>query len=110
MAYTADSPSCLIDEKGRRIWNEDRYHICYDDGQYEYWFGVESNPSKLQFMVRILELWRVMDLKLKWLWNNENGFLMRWLRDCLKLRSSQSTGLYCLFVNSLNIVVEKLNK
>ena len=47
MSYVADSPSSLIDEKGRKIWNEDRYHICYDDGEYEYWVGVESNPVEI---------------------------------------------------------------
>jgi hypothetical protein len=47
MAYVADSPSSLADEVGRKIWREDRYHICYDDGQYEYWFGVESNPVEI---------------------------------------------------------------
>jgi hypothetical protein len=49
MAYVADSPSSLIDENGKKIWNEDRYHICYDDGKYEYWFGVESNPVEIAF-------------------------------------------------------------
>jgi hypothetical protein len=49
MAHVPDSPSSLIDEKGRKIWNEDRYHICYDDGKNEYWFGVESNPLEIAF-------------------------------------------------------------
>ncbi len=49
MVYKADSPSSLIDENGRMIWNEDRYHICYDNGYYVYWFGVESNPEEIAF-------------------------------------------------------------
>jgi hypothetical protein len=49
MPYQPKSPSSLIDENGRKIWREDRYHICFDDGRYEYWFGVESNPKEIAF-------------------------------------------------------------
>jgi hypothetical protein len=49
MTFKAVSPTRLIDEKNRMIWNEGRYHICYDDGKYVYWFGVESNPEEIAF-------------------------------------------------------------
>jgi hypothetical protein len=31
------------------IWRESRDFMCYDDGQYVYTFGVESNPKEIAF-------------------------------------------------------------
>jgi hypothetical protein len=49
MPYKSTSPTRLIDENNRMIWNEGRGYICYDDGSYVYWFGVESNPKEIAF-------------------------------------------------------------
>jgi hypothetical protein len=49
MSYKAISPTRLLDEKNRMIWNEGRDHICFDDNRYVYWFGVESNPKEIAF-------------------------------------------------------------
>jgi hypothetical protein len=52
MTYKAISPSRLLDEKNRMIWNEGRDYICYDDGTYVYTFGVESNVQEIAFFAR----------------------------------------------------------